>query len=159
MSHLEDPKRSHQIRLETEIKYLHSSCIYSTILLIFYVQLQVEVIGIEKNEASAGQRSAPGKGPGHLLFEKHSSLTRLAAQLGTVSSQRSVDSISRQNLASAIEQHGSGRKSLSESSLVDPNSVSGNVSLRKQFHNEEEHSTAVKMAKNLEDGNSSSLVS
>ncbi|WJX96108.1 hypothetical protein P8452_77354 [Trifolium repens] len=55
------------------------------------------------------------------------------------------------NLASAIE-HGSGRKSLSES--VDPNYHSTNVSLRKQFDRDEEYIADVKMDKN---SNGSSL--
>ncbi|CAK7333093.1 unnamed protein product [Dovyalis caffra] len=113
-------------------------------------------MGIEKNESSMGCRSAPSKGPGHFLFEKRSSSTELTDQLGTGSSQRSVDSITRQNLVSAIEQHGSSRKSLSESLLVDQNSATGNVSLHKDFHHEEEKITAAKTAKNLEDRNSSS---
>ncbi|XP_048234798.1 acyl-CoA-binding domain-containing protein 6 isoform X2 [Ricinus communis] len=114
---------------------------------------QVEVIGMDKSE-SMSRQSAAGKGPGP-LFGKRSSSTALAAQLNAGSSQRSVDTLARQNLASVVEHHGSGRKSLSET-LVEPNSVSGNVSLRKQFH-EEEHSAAVKMAKNIEDGSFSSL--
>ncbi|KAJ6904244.1 acyl-CoA-binding domain-containing protein 6 isoform X1 [Populus alba x Populus x berolinensis] len=117
---------------------------------------QVEVMGIEKNESSTGRHSAPSKGPGRLLFGKRSSSTVLAAQLGTGSSQRSADSVARQNLASAIEQHGSGRKSLSDSLLVDPNSASRNVSHRKEFHHEEENRIAAKTARNLEDDNSSS---
>lgn len=109
-------------------------------------------MSIERNESSMGRRSTPNaKGPGQLLFGKHLSSTGLASQLSNGSSQRSVDSVARHNLASASEQHGSGRKSLSEFSLADPNSVSGNVSLCKQFQNEEEYSTAFKMAKSSED--------
>ncbi|XP_062174960.1 acyl-CoA-binding domain-containing protein 6 isoform X2 [Alnus glutinosa] len=115
---------------------------------------QVEVLVLEKNELSMGQRSAPRKDAGTLLFEKRSSSTGLATQLSNDSSQHSVDSVVRQNLASAIEQHGSGRKSLSEFTIIDPNPVSGIVSLRKQFHNEEEFN-AVKMPKGSEDDNSS----
>lgn len=107
-----------------------------------------------------GHRFTPiGKGPGQLLSEKRLSSVAMATQLNNGSSQRSVDSVARQNLASAIEQHGSGRKSLSESSLVDANTISGNVSLGKQFQNEEEYSTAVKPAKSLEDETSFSQVS
>ncbi|KAJ9154465.1 hypothetical protein P3X46_027795 [Hevea brasiliensis] len=116
---------------------------------------QVEVMGMDKNESSMSRQSAASKHAGPMLFGKRSSSRDLAAQLTAGSSQRSVESLARQNVASAVEHHGSGRKSLSET-LVDPNSVSGNVSLRKQFH-EEEHSTAVKMAKNSEDGTFSSL--
>ncbi|TQE02717.1 hypothetical protein C1H46_011690 [Malus baccata] len=99
-------------------------------------------------------RSFPSKGPAALLPRKRSSSTGLAGQLSNGSSQRSVNSVTRQNLASEIEQDGSGRKSLSESLLVDPNPVSGNVSLRKQFHDEEEYHTTVKVAKSSEDESS-----
>ncbi|XP_015892657.3 acyl-CoA-binding domain-containing protein 6 isoform X2 [Ziziphus jujuba] len=107
---------------------------------------QVEVLSMEKNESSISRRSFPSKGPGDLMFEKRSSATGLASQLSNISSHRSVDSVARQNLASAIE-HGSGRKSMSESSIVEPNPVSGNVSLQKQFHYDEEYNTTIKMAK------------
>lgn len=117
---------------------------------------QVEVLVMEKNELSMGRRSTLSKGPGSFLFENRSSSTGLANKLGNGAPQRSLDSVVRQNLASAIEQHGSGRKSLSEFSLVDPNSVSGNVSLRKQFRNGEEYNMAIKMAKSLEDEGSTS---
>lgn len=119
--------------------------------------LQVEVLALEKAESSTGRRSLQSKGPGRLLLEKYSSSTGLASQLSNGSSQRTVDSVARQNLASAIEQHGSGRLSLSESSLIDSNPVPGNVSLRKQFHNEEEYNSVVKMAK-AEDESSFSQV-
>ncbi|KAL5782345.1 hypothetical protein ACOSP7_007374 [Xanthoceras sorbifolium] len=110
---------------------------------------QVEVLSIEKNESSMGRRSTlSSKGPGQLVYEKRSSSAGLATQLSNGSSQHSVDTVARQNLASAIEHHGSGRKSLSESVLVDP---SGNVSLCKQFQNEEDYSTTVKVAKRSED--------
>lgn len=109
---------------------------------------------MEKNELSTSRRSFPSKGPGTLLPEKLPSSNGLASQLTNGSSQRSVNSVTRQNLASAIEQHGSGRKSLSESLLVDANPVPGNVSLRKQFHNDEEYNTAVKVTKGSEDESS-----
>lgn len=109
---------------------------------------------MEKNELSTSRRSLPSKGPATLLPEKRSSTNGLASQLTNGSSQRSVNSVARQNLASAIEQHGSGRKSLSESLLVDSNPVSVNVSLRKQFHSDEEYNTNAKVAKGSEDESS-----
>ncbi|PON85137.1 hypothetical protein TorRG33x02_191110, partial [Trema orientale] len=108
---------------------------------------QVEVLAIEKSESFISRRPFPSKGPGSLLLEKYSSSTGLASQLINGSSQRIVDSVAKQNLASAIEQHGSGRLSLSESSLIDPNPVPGNVSLRKHFINEEEYNSVAKMTK------------
>ncbi|XP_021679547.2 acyl-CoA-binding domain-containing protein 6 isoform X2 [Hevea brasiliensis] len=116
---------------------------------------QVEVMGMDKNESSMSRKSVASKGPDPMLFGKRSSSMGLGAQLSTGSSQRSDESLARQILASAVEQHVSGRKSLSET-LFDPYSVSGSVSLHKQFH-EEEHNTAVKMAKNSEDGTFSSM--
>ena len=56
----------------------------------------------------------------------------------------------RQNLASAIEHHGSGRKSLSKSLLVDSNP--GNVSFRKDHIDDD---MAPKLATTMEDERSS----
>ena len=114
---------------------------------------QVEVLIIEKNESSMGRRSTLGKSAGQMQFGKHSSSAQSANQPINGSSQRSVDSAARQNLASVIE-HGSGRRSLSELSLVDQNPLSGNVSLRKQFHNEEEYNATVRVTKSSEDTSS-----
>ncbi|CAI0626908.1 unnamed protein product [Linum tenue] len=94
---------------------------------------QVEVMELDKHESSMSRRS--GKGP-----------------LGV--SQRSVDSVARQNLASAAE-HGSGRNSVSESSIMDSGCASGNVSHTKKFH-EEEHNRVFEMVKRSEEGNVSS---
>ncbi|XP_027329294.1 acyl-CoA-binding domain-containing protein 4-like [Abrus precatorius] len=112
---------------------------------------QVEVLIMEKNESTLGRRSTPSKCSASILLEKHSSSTRLASQLNDCS-QRLVESVARQNLASAIE-HGSGRKSLSESLVADPNFPPTNTSLRKQFDHDEEYHTDVKMDKNS-DGSS-----
>lgn len=113
---------------------------------------------MEKNESPIDRRPVAKKAT-RPLFGRRSSSKGLATQLSNGSSQRSVDSVARQNLASTIEQHGSGRKSLSESILVDPNPSSGNVSLRKQFSNEEEYNRTQKVAKRLEDEGSSLQVS
>lgn len=105
---------------------------------------------IEKNESAAGRRSTLAKAPGSSLFEKHSSSAILASQLNNDSSQqRLIVSAARQNLGSAIE-HGSGRKSLSQSLLIDNNFLSSDVSLRKQFDNNEEYSTDVRVDKTSE---------
>ncbi|OMO53698.1 Kelch-type beta propeller [Corchorus capsularis] len=111
---------------------------------------QVEVLIIEKNESSMGRRSTLGKSAGQMQSGKRSSSGGSVSQIINGSSQRSLDSAARQNLASVIE-HGSGRRSLSELSFLDQNPVSGNVSLRKQFHNDEEYNTTIKMTKNSED--------
>ncbi|XVF62639.1 hypothetical protein PTKIN_Ptkin09bG0024500 [Pterospermum kingtungense] len=111
---------------------------------------QVEVLIIETNESSMARRSTAGISVGQMQFGKRSSSAGQASQPINGSSQRPVDSAARQNLASIIE-HGSGRRSLSELSLVDQNPLSGNVSLRKQFHNEEEYNTTVRLTKSSED--------
>lgn len=99
---------------------------------------------MEKVESSIIRRSTLSKVAGTLLSENtKSSSIELPARSGH------FDSVSRLNLASAIEQHGSGRKSLSESLLIDPNPSPGNVSLRKKFYNEENCET-----KSSEDKNS-----
>ncbi|GMI70322.1 hypothetical protein like AT5G18590 [Hibiscus trionum] len=116
---------------------------------------QVEVLIIEKNESSMGRRSTLGRSAGQMQFAKHSSSAGPASHTINSSSQQSVDSAIKQNLASIIE-HGSGRKSLSELTCLDQNPPSGNVSLRKQFHNEEEHNATVRITKNPD--NSSSIL-
>ncbi|XP_061349190.1 acyl-CoA-binding domain-containing protein 4 [Gastrolobium bilobum] len=110
---------------------------------------QVEVLIMEKNESTLGRGPTPSKVSTSIVPEKHSSSSRLASQLNDCS-QRLVDSVARQNLASAIE-HGSGRKSLSESLVVDPNFHPTNVSLRKQFDHDEEYNTDVKIDKNSDE--------
>lgn len=103
---------------------------------------QVEVLMIEKNESSTN-RQAQNKS---LLTS-----TALATQLNKVETfPAPVDDVAKQNSASAIEHHGSGRISLSESLRGDSHPASGNTSLRKQLHHEEELG---KMAKCLENGN------
>jgi len=104
---------------------------------------------MEKNESAVGRQSAPGKCSASVLLEKHSSSARFASQLKDCS-QNLVDSVARQNLASAIE-HGSGRRSLSESLVVDPNFPPTNTSLRKQFDHDEEYNTDLKMDKNSDE--------
>ncbi|CAK9176761.1 unnamed protein product [Ilex paraguariensis] len=104
---------------------------------------------MEKNESSMGRLSTLNRGPGTLLSENRSSSIGSATLQSNSNLNGSFDSVARQNLASAIEQHGSGRKSLSESLLVDPHPVSGNFSLCKPFYNEED-SAAVKMPKSSE---------
>lgn len=109
---------------------------------------------MEKVESSMIRRSTLSKVAGTLLSENNnnSSSVGLPAQPGNASIGSHFDTVSRLNLASAIEQHGSGRKSLSESLLVEPNSAPGNVSLRKQFYNEEE-TAGVTTTKSSDDTN------
>ncbi|RDX75255.1 Acyl-CoA-binding domain-containing protein 4 [Mucuna pruriens] len=111
---------------------------------------QVEVLVMEKNESALGRESTPSKRSASVLLEKHSSSTRLASSRLNDCSQRLVDSVVRQNLASAIE-HGSGRISLSESLVLDPNFPPTNTSLRKQFDHDEEYNTDLKIDKNSDE--------
>ncbi|KAL1543110.1 acyl-CoA-binding domain-containing protein 6-like [Salvia divinorum] len=119
---------------------------------------QVEVLIMEKVESSMIRRSTLSKVAGTLLSgnnnnnNNNSTSIGLPAQPGNASISSNFDTVSKLNLASAIEQHGSGRNSLSESLLVDPNSATGNVSLRKQFYNEQ--TAEVTTTKSLEDKNS-----
>ncbi|PSR92637.1 Acyl-CoA-binding domain-containing protein [Actinidia chinensis var. chinensis] len=115
---------------------------------------QVEVLIVETNESSMSRRLAPSEGPGSSLSENRSS-TGLATQLSSGAFPGQLDAVAKQNLASAIEQHGSGRRSLSESLLVDPNPTSGNASLRKQLHNEEDN--VIVKIKCSEDGSPSQV--
>ncbi|KAK4759248.1 hypothetical protein SAY87_022379 [Trapa incisa] len=112
---------------------------------------QVEALIVDKNESSMGRRPRDSKGPGSLFGKGLSS--KLASQLASDSSQHLVGSVAKQNLASVIEQHGSGRKSLSEATLSDLNPP-GSVSLRKQFSNDEEQRRTLTMAKCLEEESS-----
>lgn len=98
---------------------------------------QVEVLIMEKSESSLNRRSTLSKGAETMISENILKSTGLAAQPSNTALNGTVGSVARQNIASAVE-HGSGRRSLSESLLIDPNSSAGNVSLRKQFHDEEE---------------------
>ncbi|KAE8668035.1 anaphase-promoting complex subunit 7-like [Hibiscus syriacus] len=78
-----------------------------------------------KNESSMGRQSNLGKCAG-----KRSSSVESASQPTNGSANRSVDWAARQNLAAVIE-HGSGRRSMSDLSLVDQNPLSGNATERK----------------------------
>lgn len=136
--HLAVLRKIHQTRCSKSHVKLFSvlQFICSDSFLMF--SIKVEVLIMEKVETSMSRRSTLSKVAGALRAENHSSTIVLSAQPGNNSSHSHFDSVSRLNLASAIE-HGSGRKSLSESLLADPNSAPGNVSLRKQFYNEEEN--------------------
>ncbi|KAJ4882531.1 Galactose oxidase/kelch repeat superfamily protein [Raphanus sativus] len=115
---------------------------------------QVEVFIIDKNKSESSpttthhhQTASKKNHPGRLLFGKRSSSSAVLTVDESVkaSSQRLIDSVARQKLASAIEEHGgSGRRSLSEIAFADHrNPSSGNVSLRKQFNTEEEYRAVV----------------
>ncbi|XP_073029608.1 uncharacterized protein [Primulina eburnea] len=99
---------------------------------------QVEVLLMEKIESSIIQKSTLSKVAG-LLSENRASSVELSSQPNNGSLSGHFDSVSRLHLASASEQHGPGRKSLSESLLVDTNAAPVNVSFRKQFNNQEEN--------------------
>uniref|UniRef100_A0A6V7QRR7 Acyl-CoA-binding domain-containing protein 4 n=1 Tax=Ananas comosus var. bracteatus TaxID=296719 RepID=A0A6V7QRR7_ANACO len=102
---------------------------------------KVEVLVLVQIDHSMSWRSAPdAPDTDSLLYEdNHGSSKELA----------SVDSLARSSLASAVDQQASGRKSLSDSS-VDPHPISDSVSLRKQFHQEEDCSLARKLQKPVE---------
>ncbi|KAJ6816636.1 acyl-CoA-binding domain-containing protein 5-like [Iris pallida] len=109
---------------------------------------QIETLLI-KNEHSMSWRSAPDTDP--LVYEDCLASTKeLAAHL-RAAAPRPVEFVAQRSLAAAVEQHISGRKSISDAS-VDMNPLSGSVSLRKQFHNEEDYNSVLWTQKSLEDG-------
>nr|XP_029116745.1 acyl-CoA-binding domain-containing protein 6 isoform X2 [Elaeis guineensis] len=110
---------------------------------------QVEILVLFKSKHSMSWRSASDTDP--LSYEDCPASTKdLGAHLNNAAPPCSVEPVGRHSLASAVEQHASGRKSLSDSS-IDPHSTSGNVSLRKQFHHEEDYNLALKMQKSPRD--------
>ncbi|XP_021751068.1 acyl-CoA-binding domain-containing protein 4-like [Chenopodium quinoa] len=113
---------------------------------------QVEVLILDKSGNSSGRRLAPNKNPGSLPRHNRSSSNEFASQLHGAPSCP-VDSL-RQNLASIIEEHGSTRRSLSESVHADSTNASGSVSLRKQFHCEEDPTRKPSNSRSSDDENS-----
>lgn len=112
---------------------------------------QVEVLILEKNGNSLGRRfSSANTNPGQLMRHHLTSSSDFASHLHAASSCP-VDSL-RQNLASIIEEHGSSRRSLSESVLRGTNNDAGSGSYRKQSSNEED--LAHKLTRTSEDDNS-----
>lgn len=111
------------------------------------------MLTIERNDSVTGRRLAPTKGKVPLTYDSRTSSVGPATIVSN-NSHGPLDSVGRQNIASAIDQHGSGRRSLSESLLTHPNP--GNVSLRKQLHNEDER-LVMKITKNLDDETSSQV--
>lgn len=91
----------------------------------------------EKNESASRRQPTSTKGPGSIL-EKHS----FSTQLRNDSSQRFIDPVAIQNLASAIKR-GSERKSLSESLFV-----------HSQFDHDEEFNEDDRIDRHLEDESS-----
>ena len=102
-----------------------------------------------KNEHASSWRSAPDADPSS--FEDYLSSTKEFAPHLSGPPPCFVDSIARNGIASAVEHHVSGRKSLSDSPS-EPNPLSGSSSLCRQFHNREECNLALKMQKSIEDG-------
>ncbi|MQL71519.1 hypothetical protein Taro_003844 [Colocasia esculenta] len=107
---------------------------------------QVEILIMVKDEHSMNWQS--GQDSESTLFKKRTTgRVGLAVHL---KNDGPVDSIAKHSITSIVEHHNSGRKSLSETSS-EPNSVSGSVPLRKQFHHEEEYNSAQRLQKSHED--------
>ncbi|XP_020586561.1 acyl-CoA-binding domain-containing protein 5 [Phalaenopsis equestris] len=106
---------------------------------------QAEVLVTVKNEHSMSWRSAPGLD----VLPYEDSLGDPKDLAARVSYGR-TSLVGRFGVASAVEHHASGRKSLSDSS-IDPNASSGTISLRRQFHNEEEYNANHKVRKTTEE--------
>ncbi|XP_073100663.1 uncharacterized protein [Elaeis guineensis] len=110
---------------------------------------QSEILVLFNNEHSMSWRSAPDA----LSYEDcpaTASTKDLGAHLNDAAPPCSFNSVGRRSLASAVEQHASCRKSLADSS-IDLHSVSGSISLRKQFRAEEDYSLALRMQKSPEE--------
>ncbi|XP_023637396.1 acyl-CoA-binding domain-containing protein 5 [Capsella rubella] len=118
-------------------------------------QVGAFIVDKNKSESPTHPQTTSKKNPGRLLFGKRSSPSAAITSDESVkaSSQRLIDSVARQKLASAIEEHGgSGRRSLSDIAFGDHrNPSSGNVSLRKQFSTEEEYRAVIEPTKCSED--------
>lgn len=118
---------------------------------LFYEKVEAFIVDKNKSESPTHPQTTSKKNPGRLLFGKRSSPSAAITSDESVkaSSQRLIDSVARQKLASAIEEHGgSGRRSLSEIAFGDHrNPSSGNVSLRKQFSTEEEYRAVIEPTK------------
>ncbi|KAL8167198.1 hypothetical protein V2J09_008697 [Rumex salicifolius] len=98
---------------------------------------QVKVVVLEKNEHLPGSRVPTNKVPGKTLCQNRTSCTNLASQLNVVPPCPG-DSVGQQNLASIIiNEHGSSRRSMSETVIRNLNPGPGNISLRKQLNEEE----------------------
>ncbi|WOL16461.1 acyl-CoA-binding domain-containing protein 4 [Canna indica] len=105
---------------------------------------QVEILFLVTSEHSRSWRSAPDTDL--LPYEEcGANIKELGAHL-KISSPTFINPVARHSLASALEQQVSGRKSLSD----DP-SLSIGISLRKQFHQEQEYGFAARVRKPLED--------
>lgn len=150
MLHLEDLGKNRQIRFDPSFSLLAGVKSSIVFLLVYSFISQVEVLVLDKSGNSSGRRSVPNKNLGQMPRHNRSSSNEFTSQLHDVASCP-VDSL-RQNLASIIEEHGSSRRSLSESVLADSTNASGSVSLRKQFHNEEE--TTCKVTRSSDEDNS-----
>ncbi|XP_004486044.1 uncharacterized protein [Cicer arietinum] len=110
---------------------------------------QVEVLKTEKIESTSRRQPTTTKCPGPIT-KKHS----LSTKLRNESSQRFNNSFARRNMAPTIE-HGSERKSLSESLLVeDSGSLPTNISLHSQFDHEEAFNVHDRIGKHSEDESS-----
>ncbi|XP_057429581.1 acyl-CoA-binding domain-containing protein 6-like isoform X2 [Lotus japonicus] len=115
---------------------------------------QVEVLIIEKNESALRRRLTATEVPGSILHDKHPSPSGLASQRKNGSSQRFIDLFSQHNLSSGIG-HGSERKSLSESLLVeDSSSLPTKITLGRQFDHDEEINAHIRIDKHSEDESS-----
>uniref|UniRef100_A0A1D1XQR5 Acyl-CoA-binding domain-containing protein 4 n=1 Tax=Anthurium amnicola TaxID=1678845 RepID=A0A1D1XQR5_9ARAE len=107
---------------------------------------QVEILIIVKDEHSISWQS--GQDNDSLLLKKRTTgRVGLAVHL---KNDGPADSIAKHSVASIIDHHSSGRRSLSETS-IDPKSITSNVSLRKQFHHVEEYNSVHKQQKAHED--------
>ncbi|RZC55533.1 hypothetical protein C5167_014392 [Papaver somniferum] len=110
---------------------------------------QIEVLVMERHD-SMGWQSTGSKCPGEALFENFTLTIGFACQFDNRALPCPVDSVVRNNIASVLENHGSGRKSISVSSLMDSNPLS---SLSTKCNKDEGRKLASTMRNNLLDEN------
>lgn len=106
---------------------------------------------IEKEHRSMSCRTGADKNPS--IFDNSCSATSMefGSHLKRNPHQNSINSSSRNSLASAMEHHHSARRSHSEFTNEHNPINGGGTSLRKQFRNDGDYVTLMKLQKAIED--------
>ncbi|XP_011627422.1 acyl-CoA-binding domain-containing protein 5 isoform X2 [Amborella trichopoda] len=110
---------------------------------------QVESLLIAHNEQSTCQYSAPEKDPPQIA-ECSTIFSELTNPHNASAPSLAAATAAKPNFLSILEHHFSGRRSQSESNSTNIDTVSGNVSLRKQHH-EEDHNSVLQIQRNHTD--------
>lgn len=113
--------------------------------------MQIEILIIEKEHRSMSCRSGADKNPS--VFDNSCSATSMefGSHLKRNLPQNPINYSVRHSLASAMENHHSARRSHSELTNEHNPINGGSTSLRKQFHNDGDYVTLMKLQKAIED--------